>query len=130
MGEEEDNIDIDRKQGDTLARNLHFALFFLHFCIVIIMIVLLAFGLGSMCCTLIFIVLLFLNILFFWHRRKIYRIRREQQVKQISTYEQISNLPKVYDFYCPKCLYQTNEQVEICPNCETGNLMPTTKNPD
>ena len=80
---EDENIELVQKQKDTMVRNLHFTLFLLHFCIVIIMIILLAMGMGSSCCTLILIILLGLNILFYWHRRKISRIRREQQVERL-----------------------------------------------
>jgi hypothetical protein len=92
------------------------------------MILLLIIGIGSSCCTLILIFLLLLNISFYWRRRRIDRISRENLAKRYSSNIDIINLPKVYDFYCPKCLYQTNEQVEFCPNCQTGKLSPTTRN--
>ncbi len=94
------------------------------------MIILLAFGRGSRCCTWILIILLLFNISFYWHRRRIERIKREKLVKQSSSNLEIINLPKVYDFYCPKCLYQTNEKVKLCPNCKKGELSPTTKHFD
>ena len=124
------DISTRQKQEYIPIRDLHFLLFLIHFFIVIIMILLLAIGIGSTCCIWILLILLILNILFYWHRRKLDRIRREKVAKQSSSYLEISNLPKVYDFYCPKCLYQTNEQVEICPNCKAGKLSRTIKDLD
>jgi hypothetical protein len=127
MGLKDNNKTI-QEQEDSKINKLHFLLFLIHFSLVLIMILLLAFGIGSYCCTLIFIILLILNILFYWHRRKINRIRNEKLAWQSRTNLEVINLPKVYDFYCPRCLYQTNEDVENCPNCEIGVLSPTTKN--
>lgn len=124
------DINTRQKQEDNKINKLHFILFLIHFSIVILMILLLAIGIGSLCCTLIFIILLALNILFYWHRRKIDRIKRKKLIKQYSSDLEIVNLPKVYDFYCPKCLYQTNEKVKLCPNCQKGILSPTTKHLD
>ena len=92
------------------------------------MIFLTAIGIASSCFTWILIILLLINTLFFWHRRRIYRIKKEKLAKRSSSNLEVINLPKVYDFYCPKCLFQTNEQVEFCPNCQTGKLSPTTRN--
>ncbi len=125
----EDNNNIKQKKIDTTIRNLHFLLFLIHFFIVIFMILLLAIGRGSWCCTLIFIILLLLNISFYGHRRRIEGIKRKKKlVKQYSSGLEIINIPKVYEFYCPRCLYQTNEDVEYCPNCGIGVLLPITKN--
>jgi hypothetical protein len=128
MGFEDSNN--TRQKKDKTIINLHILLFFIHLFLVIIMILLLAFGIGSSRCTLIFIILLILNILFFWHRRRIERIKREKLAMQSSSNLEVINLPKVYDFYCPKCLYQTNEKVKLCPNCQKGILSPTTKGLD
>ena len=125
----EDNKNTRQKQIDRTIKNLHFLLFLIHFFIVIIMILLLTIGIGSRCCTLIFILLLLLNISFYWHRRKIEGIKRKKKlVKQYSSDLEIINIQKVYEFYCPRCLYQTNEDVEYCPNCGFGVLSPTTEN--
>lgn len=122
------NVDRIKKPEDSRIGNLHFLLFLIHLSLVLTMIFLLTLGVGSSCCTLIFLILLLLNILFYWHRRKIHRIKREKLVKQSSSNLEISNLPIIYNFYCPKCLYQTNEEVEICPNCQKGVLSRTTGN--
>jgi hypothetical protein len=123
-----DNINSRQKEKDDTIKDLHILLFLIHFFLVIVMILLTAMGIGSSCCTWILIILLLTNILFFWHRRRIYRIKKEKFLEQTRVNLEIVNLPKVYDFYCPKCLYQTNEHVEFCPNCQTGRLSPTTKN--
>ncbi len=65
---------------------------------------------------------------FIWHTRRSSRISVDKVNLQSRVNSEVINLPKVYDFYCPKCLYQTNEQVEFCPNCQTGKLSPTTRN--
>jgi lipopolysaccharide biosynthesis regulator YciM len=36
------------------------------------------------------------------------------------------NLPKVFDYYCPHCLFQTNEYKKICPQCRNRRLEKTT----
>jgi len=123
----ENNNNIRPKKIDRTIKDLHFLLFLIHFFIVIFMILLLILGIGSSCCTLIFIILLLLNISYYWYRRKIERIKREELATRYSTNSEIMNLPKVYNFYCPKCLYQTNEEVKLCPNCQKGILSPTTK---
>jgi hypothetical protein len=35
------------------------------------------------------------------------------------------NLPKVFDYYCPGCLFQTNTMTDICPECNKKKLMKT-----
>jgi RNA polymerase subunit RPABC4/transcription elongation factor Spt4 len=36
------------------------------------------------------------------------------------------NLPKKYKYYCPNCLYQTNEYVKLCPECRKVRLEQTS----
>ena len=36
------------------------------------------------------------------------------------------NLPKEFDYYCPHCLFQTNEYSKICPQCRSKRLEKTT----
>lgn len=36
-----------------------------------------------------------------------------------------SKLPKVFDFYCPHCLFQTNDYMKICPECRSHRLERT-----
>jgi hypothetical protein len=123
----EDNKKTAQEREASKINELHFLLFLIHFCIVLIMILLLIIGRGSYCCTLIFIFLLLLNISFYWHRRRINRFKDEKLAWESRTTLEVINLPKVYDYYCPRCLYQTNEDVEYCPNCKVGRLSPTTK---
>ena len=35
---------------------------------------------------------------------------------------------KVFQFFCPQCLYQTNEFKKKCPKCMGGRLKKTMKN--
>ena len=32
------------------------------------------------------------------------------------------NLPKAFNYYCPKCLLQTNKYSKRCPSCKYGTL--------
>ena len=32
------------------------------------------------------------------------------------------NLSKEYDYYCPRCLFQSNKKKKICPKCSSGSL--------
>jgi hypothetical protein len=40
------------------------------------------------------------------------------------------NLPKVYNYYCPHCLFQTNDYSKKCPECQSSKLIRTHKNQD
>ncbi len=65
-------------------------------------------------------------ILFYYHRTSYKDIRKERaEIKDLANAE-LKNLPKVYDFYCPRCLFKTNEEAELCPNCKKGRLQHTT----
>lgn len=35
------------------------------------------------------------------------------------------NLNKEFDYYCPHCLYQTNEYTKLCPRCRSKRLEKT-----
>lgn len=127
MGLEEKNKTILERE-DRMQNMLYKGVFFVLFFLIIMQILLLALGIGSPCCIGFLIILLLLIILFFWHMKRIDRIKREKLARQSRTNLEVINIPKIYDFYCPRCLYQTNEDVEYCPNCEIGVLSPTTKN--
>ena len=120
--ESEDNINSRQKQEYRTQNTLHILIFLT--LLFIIMIVLIS-GMGGW--LVILILLLMLTDVIVWHTRRSSRISVEKNIMQSKINSEVINLPKVYDFYCPKCLYQTNEQVEFCPNCQTGKLSPTTK---
>lgn len=124
----EDNKKTNRERRESKINKLHLLLFTIHLSIIFIMIMLMIIGRGSYCCTLIVIFLLLLSISFYWRRRRISRLEDEKHAWESKINLDIMSIPKVYDYYCPKCLYQTNEYVEHCPNCEIGVLLPTTKN--
>lgn len=63
---------------------------------------------------------------YLYHKTRIKRIKRERIEIRDRIKSELSILPKVYDFYCPRCLYQTNDKVEVCPNCGMGKLSPTS----
>jgi hypothetical protein len=117
-------------KNENDIRELHVGLFIINFFLLIIVIILTIFGYGFTCFFWVLLVLILLNSLFFWHRRRIIRFKQEKVIKRTSSNYQVVNLPKVYDFYCPRCLYQTNEDIELCPNCKIGKITPTTRNPD
>jgi hypothetical protein len=118
------------KHLDDTTKRLHILVFFTLFFLLISQIILIVIGLGSSVCVWIILLLLALNVSFYWHRRRIYSVRKKEIQSQHDSKYEIINLPKVYDFFCPRCLYQTNEGKKMCPNCKTGKLSPTTNNID
>lgn len=126
----QDNINTTQNRDDSIIKDLHILVFLGLFFLIIFQILCIILGIGSSCCIWILIVVLLLNTVFFWRTRRIDRIKREKLAKQYSSSLEVIKLPKVYDFYCPKCLYQTNEKVRLCPNCKIGILSSTTKNPE
>jgi len=36
-------------------------------------------------------------------------------------------LVKPFDFYCPECLFQTNDKFKICPKCNKSELLKLKK---
>ncbi len=118
-----DNNNTRQNQEDRVQNILHIIIFLTLLCLIMIVIIL-----GQFCWLIILIfILLMLTIGIGWHTRRRSRISLEEINVQSRVNLEVINLPKVYDFYCPKCLYQTNEQVEFCPNCQTGKLSPTKK---
>jgi hypothetical protein len=65
-------------------------------------------------------------VLFYYHRTSYKDIRKERAEIKKQTNAELNNLPKVYEFYCPRCLFQTNEEAKLCPNCKESRLLPTT----
>jgi hypothetical protein len=118
------------KEHDNLIKRIHILVFFTLFFLIISQIILVAIGLGSTLCVWILIVLLLLDVILYYQKRKIHRSTKEEMQRQHDSKYEVIDLPKVYDFFCPRCLYQTNEDTELCPNCKTGRLTPTTKNRD
>jgi hypothetical protein len=120
----EDNINPRQKQEYRIQNILHIGIFLILLFLIIIVIIS-----GMFCWPIILrLILLMLTDVIIWHTRRSSIISFEKINMQSRVNLEVKNLPKVYDFYCPKCLYQTNEQVEFCPNCQTGKLSPTTKN--
>jgi hypothetical protein len=65
-------------------------------------------------------------VLYYYHRTRYKDISKERAGIKYQTDTELKKLPKVYDFYCPRCLYQTNEEAKLCPNCKEGRLQNTT----
>jgi hypothetical protein len=65
-------------------------------------------------------------VLFYYHRTSYKDIKKERSEIKDQSKAELKKLPKVYEFYCPRCLYQTNEEAKLCPNCKEGRLLPTT----
>jgi fatty acid desaturase len=123
MGSQGD-INTKQKQEDRTQNILHIVIFLTLLWLIMIIIIL-----GQFCLLIILIlILLMLTIGIVWHTQRRSRISFEKINMQSRVNLDVINLPKVYDFYCPKCLYQTNEQVKLCPNCKIGILSPTIKN--
>jgi len=51
------------------------------------------------------------------HKRSI------QEAKEAK--EKAKDLPKEFDYYCPRCLYQTNAAYIFCPSCGTNKMART-----
>ena len=119
-------INSRQKQENRIQNIMHIIIFLTD--LILIMIVLISRpGCWSV---IIILILLMLTNVFVWFTRRNSRIRIEKMFMQSRIDLDVIDLPKVYDFYCPKCLYQTNEQVEYCPNCQTRKLSPTTQHLD
>ncbi|UCE36987.1 MAG: hypothetical protein JSW00_16065 [Thermoplasmata archaeon] len=65
-------------------------------------------------------------VFYLYHRMRIKRIKKERIEIRNKTKIEINNLPKKYDFFCPHCLFQTNDLAKVCPNCGKGELFPTS----
>ncbi|UCE36444.1 MAG: hypothetical protein JSW00_13100 [Thermoplasmata archaeon] len=63
-----------------------------------------------------------------WGRlKRAERMKEDQLELQRKAQYELKNLPKTYNFYCPRCLHQTNDDVKTCPDCGVGRLMPTAR---
>lgn len=51
----------------------------------------------------------------------------EKVIVQRRHQESLNKLKKKFDYYCSKCLYQTNEYSDPCPKCGRGRLVRTTR---
>jgi lipopolysaccharide biosynthesis regulator YciM len=51
------------------------------------------------------------------------KYRAKQEAK--SAKNKAHNLPKVFEYYCPHCLFQTNEYTKLCPKCRSHRLVKT-----
>jgi rubredoxin len=56
-----------------------------------------------------------------------YREKNRARQEARKAEKKAKNLPKVFDFYCPHCLFQTNEFTKICPECRSHRLERTQK---
>ena len=56
----------------------------------------------------------------FWGKK--YRAKEEAKEAE----RRSKNIPKEFDYYCPHCLFQTNEYSKICPQCRRQRLEKTT----
>jgi len=71
--------------------------------------------------------ILIICFLIWGHYRRAYRLAEDKQEIQRRKQYELKTLPKIYNFYCPHCLHQTNKVMEVCPNCGVGKLAPTKK---
>ena len=61
-----------------------------------------------------------------FHIYDYYKIKRSKKALEADYNRKISELPKEFNYYCPSCLYQTNDYVKICPKCNNSKLSATT----
>lgn len=47
------------------------------------------------------------------------------QEEALKAAEKADNLPKVFNYVCPRCLFQTNKLYNRCPECKVGKLRKT-----
>ena len=47
------------------------------------------------------------------------------EMEAVNARKKSQDIPKVYSYYCPNCLYQTNEKSIRCPRCKEGRLRKT-----
>ena len=125
--ESEDGIDTKQKR-ETGIYILHTVIFLT--LLSLIMILLISGMSGWWGLIIPILMLLMLTNGFVWYTRRRSRTSLEKINVQSRVNLDVIDLPRVYDFYCPKCLYQTNEQAKLCPNCQKGKLSPTSKNLD
>jgi len=64
-----------------------------------------------------------LRILYWFKLRK--DIDKEKENIKTNSDRKIFSTNKEFDYYCPHCLFQTNEFDKICPECRSGRLMDT-----
>jgi hypothetical protein len=71
----------------------------------------------------IFIAIIGISILNAFWGLNIIKLRHEvrEKRKKRTLPEPIRNLDKEYDYYCPSCLYQANEDFKRCPKCYNAN---------
>ena len=60
----------------------------------------------------------------FWFWRLRIRSKEYYECKEEINRAKIKaeNLPKEYNYYCPFCLFQTNEKYKTCPKCAKSKL--------
>jgi len=54
--------------------------------------------------------------------------RVKEQAKKAK--KKAETLPLEFKFYCPRCLYQTNEESVFCPACGTSKLLHSEQKKD
>ena len=118
-------MDID--QENKILIMLYMLLYSFIFAIVV-MILLLLFGIVSFSPGYGFFSLILIPTFIIWGYIRRLKLRRREQLEILkSKRDEFLKLPKVYDFFCPHCLYQTNDSAQVCPNCGVGKLSPTSK---
>jgi lipopolysaccharide biosynthesis regulator YciM len=64
-----------------------------------------------------------LRMLYWFKLKK--NIDKEKENIKTNSERIISSTYKKFDYYCPHCLYQTNEFKKICPECRRGRILKT-----
>ena len=64
-----------------------------------------------------------LRILYWFKIKK--DIKKEKRIIKYNTEKKIASTYKQFNYYCPHCLFQTNDFTKICPECRSSKLLKT-----
>jgi len=62
--------------------------------------------------------------LLYWFKLK-KDIEKEKKILKNKSDNIITSTYYQFDYYCPHCLFQTNDLKKICPECRRGRLLKT-----
>jgi hypothetical protein len=116
------------EEGINNLKVISIAIFYVFVFILVAMILLTIFGIIHFSPGFGLAFLILFPSFFIWgYLKRTERMKEEQLELQKRTQYELKNLPEKFNFYCPRCLHQTNNNVESCPNCGVGRLIPTTR---
>jgi rubrerythrin len=60
-------------------------------------------------------------------RKQLAKERKDLEVEAAEAAAASKHIPKSFNYYCPSCLYQTNEDPKKCPKCGFKPLKETDR---